>query len=91
VRMRLWWKMTNLTVSEYDVRRFALMARRHADALSADIANASNRIEHIRITRLALEAEQIAKELESLVPTPTASAADSTDGTDVPLFTPTHY
>ena len=44
----------------------AAQARLHADNLTADIKNAANRIEHIRLTRLALEAEQLATDLEEL-------------------------
>lgn len=41
-------------------------ARQHAANLTADIANASTRIEHIRITQLALEAQRLAEALEAL-------------------------
>jgi hypothetical protein len=40
-------------------------ARQHANNLAADINNASTRIEHIRLTQLALEADRIATALES--------------------------
>lgn len=44
--------------------RLAEMARQHADNLARDIKNASTRIEHLRLTTLALEAERLALELE---------------------------
>lgn len=44
--------------------RLAEMARQHADNLTRDIKNASTRIEHLRLTTLALEAERLADELE---------------------------
>jgi hypothetical protein len=40
------------------------LAREHASNVHADIMNASTRIEHIRLTRLAIEADRIASELE---------------------------
>lgn len=41
-------------------------AREHADNLQRDITNASTRIEHIRLTQLALEADRVATALENL-------------------------
>lgn len=45
----------------------AELARQHADNLARDIHNASTRIEHLRLTTLALEAERLAEVLESRV------------------------
>jgi hypothetical protein len=42
-----------------------LAARLHAENLAADINNAGNRLEHIRLTRLALEAKKLADDLET--------------------------
>jgi hypothetical protein len=41
-------------------------ARLHANNLRSDISNATTRVEHIRLTTLALEAEAIAASLESI-------------------------
>ncbi len=41
-------------------------AREHANNLQRDIANASTRIEHIRLTQLAFEADRLASDLERL-------------------------
>lgn len=41
------------------------LAEAHADNLQADIRNAKDRIEHIRLTRLAEEARTLATELSS--------------------------
>jgi hypothetical protein len=46
------------------------MARQHADNLARDISNASSRIEHLRLTTLALEAERLAVELEQYAGVP---------------------
>lgn len=43
----------------------AELARQHADNLARDIHNASTRIEHLRLTTLALEAERLAEVLEA--------------------------
>jgi hypothetical protein len=40
-------------------------ARQHAANLRDDIKNAKDRMEHIRLTTLALEAERLATELEN--------------------------
>lgn len=53
-----------MTTSELDM--LCSSARLHADNVRADINNASTRIEHIRLTTLALEAENIAHSLESI-------------------------
>lgn len=47
------------------IKRLAEMARQHSDNLVRDIANASTRIEHLRLTTLALEAERLAEQLEA--------------------------
>jgi hypothetical protein len=52
------------------VARLAEMARQHADNLARDISNASSRIEHLRLTTLALEAERLAVELEQYAGVP---------------------
>ena len=44
----------------------ALAAREHANNLQRDINNASSRIEHIRLTQLALEADRLATDIERL-------------------------
>lgn len=48
------------------MKELATAARNHASNLAADINNASTRIEHIRLTQLALEAERLADEIERL-------------------------
>jgi hypothetical protein len=48
-------------------QELAAAARAHADHARADITNASHRQEHIRLTRLAVEAEQLALALEARV------------------------
>jgi hypothetical protein len=40
-------------------------ARTHRDNITADINNASNRLEHVRLTALAQEAENLLTELEN--------------------------
>lgn len=58
----------------------AVAARLHADNLSADVRVAANRMDHILRTQRALEAEQLANELErqagaeSFPPAPQVSA-----------------
>lgn len=42
---------------KYDIDRLTLMAERLAKNLERDIKNTASRLEHIRITTLALEAE----------------------------------
>ncbi len=49
-----------------DIKEIAAAARMHAANLAADIQNASTRIEHIRLTQLALEAQQLADDIEQL-------------------------
>jgi hypothetical protein len=44
------------------------LAIAHAQNLRADIVNSKDRIEHIRLTRLAEEAESVANALVQLVP-----------------------
>lgn len=41
-------------------------ARLHANNLRSDINNATTRVEHIRLTTLAIEAETLAATLESI-------------------------
>jgi hypothetical protein len=48
------------------MKELATAARNHANNLAADITNASTRIEHIRLTQLALEAERLAVGIERL-------------------------
>jgi hypothetical protein len=50
-----------------ELTNIAAAAREHAENLAADIVHASTRIEHIRLTQLALEAERIAIMLEDQV------------------------
>ena len=45
----------------------AQQAREHASNLRLDIERAMTRQEHIRLVRLAMEAEALAQRLESLV------------------------
>lgn len=42
------------------------IARSHANNLRSDINNASTRIEHIRLTTLAIEADNLASSLENI-------------------------
>lgn len=48
-----------------DLTQIAELARQHADNLARDINNASTRIEHLRLTTLAFEAERLAELLEA--------------------------
>lgn len=48
------------------MQQLATEARAHAENLADDISNASTRIEHIRLTQLALEAERLAVHAEEL-------------------------
>lgn len=45
----------------------AAEARTHANSVQQDIGNATTRIEHMRLTRLAIEADQLAARLESML------------------------
>ena len=47
-----------------NLQELALAAREHANNVTADIKNASSRLEHIRLTQLALEADRLATALE---------------------------
>jgi hypothetical protein len=47
-----------------ELQEIARLARVHADNMKDDIDNALNRIEHLRLTRLAMEAEHLATALE---------------------------
>jgi len=49
-----------------DMKELATAARTLATNISTDIKNASTRIEHIRLTQLALEAETLATDMERL-------------------------
>lgn len=49
-----------------DMKTLATAARQLASHIRDDISNASTRIEHIRLTQLALEAEQLATDMEQL-------------------------
>lgn len=44
-----------------------IAAHMHANNLASDIQNASNRIEHMRLTRLAMEAQNLAERLDALL------------------------
>lgn len=48
------------------MEELAKAAREHANNLQRDINNASTRVEHIRLTQLALEADRLAAEIERL-------------------------
>lgn len=50
-------------------------ARQLAHNLTNDIKNASTRIEHIRLTQLALEAERLADKIEKLIQSDNADPA----------------
>jgi hypothetical protein len=50
-------------------------ARQLATNLTNDIKNASTRIEHIRLTQLALEAERLADKIEKLIQSNHAESA----------------
>lgn len=50
-----------------ELRDAASAARTHANSVSQDIGNATTRIEHMRITRLAIEANQLAERLEKML------------------------
>ena len=45
-------------------------ARKLATNITNDIKNASTRIEHIRLTQLALEAERLADKIDKIVQNP---------------------
>lgn len=45
----------------------ALQARQHSDNMTRDIKNASTRVEHLRLTTLAFEAERLADTAEYLL------------------------
>lgn len=49
-----------------DMKTLATAARQLASNIRADISNASTRLEHIRLTQLALEAEELATDMEQL-------------------------
>lgn len=55
-------------------------ARLHFNHLRADITNASTRIEHIRLTTLAQEAENLLTNLETY-----AAAQDQVPGNKIPV------
>lgn len=48
-----------------NIEHIATAAEEHARNLRADISNASTRIEQIRLTQLAVEAEQLAIQLRT--------------------------
>lgn len=50
--------------------RLVVETREHADNLQADIANSTTRIEHMRLTRLAVEARRIAVVLQTIADQP---------------------
>lgn len=50
---------------ESQLRQAELQAQRLADNLRADIKNAATRAEHIRLTRHALEAQQLADAIKN--------------------------
>jgi hypothetical protein len=45
-------------------------AKQLAENLSKDIKNASTRIEHIRLTQLALEAQRLSEKIDKLLEDP---------------------
>lgn len=56
--------------SDTELAEAVASANLHADNLYADIENASTRIEHIRLTRLAVEARNLANVLTKLANRP---------------------
>lgn len=55
------------TTNREELQQIATDARQHANNVAADIANASHRLEHIRLTQLALEADRLATAIENLL------------------------
>lgn len=51
--------------SQAQIRQAEVQAQRLADNLRADIKNATTRAEHIRLTRHALEAQQLADAIKN--------------------------
>jgi hypothetical protein len=49
-----------------ELQKIAVDARNHAENVTADITKTSTRIEYIRITQLAMEADRLATKLEQL-------------------------
>lgn len=49
-----------------ELERIAAAARAHATASAEDIQYASNRLETIRLSRLAAEADRVATDMEAL-------------------------
>jgi hypothetical protein len=50
-----------------NLTQLALHARQHSDNMTRDIKNASTRIEHLRLTTLAFEAERLADTAEKIL------------------------
>jgi hypothetical protein len=50
-----------------DLRDLALLAREHADRLVSDLELTTSRVEHVRLTARANEAENLAGQLQQLV------------------------
>lgn len=48
-----------------ELNKLIIAAREHADNLQEDIVKTSTRVEYIRITQLALEADRLATALET--------------------------
>lgn len=59
--------MTDAASAGPNFERIVEAAREHYENLKADIPNASNRIEHIRLTTLAKEAHNLLTDLELFV------------------------
>jgi len=74
--------------SDSELQTAALAARLHATNMRNDINNAMTRIESMRLTRLALEAEGLASTLELLAQRPDLPKGE-TDGFITGQF-PTH-
>lgn len=53
-------------IDQDNIQQVAASASQHADNLFADIENAQTRIEHIRLTALAIEARHVANRLNLL-------------------------
>lgn len=56
--------------TDTELRQAAASANQHADNLHADIKNAQTRVEHMRLTTLAIEARHLANVLTKLAERP---------------------
>lgn len=56
--------------TDAELQQAAASANQHADNLHADIKNAQTRVEHMRLTTLAIEARHLANVLTQLAARP---------------------